>query len=66
VYHPKWLANPIFVHKNNNEWRMCVDYTDLNKHCPKDPFGLPRIDEVVHSTAGYELLSFLDCYSGYH
>jgi hypothetical protein len=45
---------------------MCVDYTDLNKHCPKDPFGLPRIDEVVDSTAGYELLSFLDCYSGYH
>ena len=45
---------------------MCVDYTDLNKHCPKDPFGLPRIDEVVYSTAGCELLSFLDCYSGYH
>ena len=44
---------------------MCVDYTDLNKH-PKDPFGLPQIDEVVDSTAGYELLSFLDCYSGYH
>ena len=45
---------------------MCVDYTDLNKHCPKDPFGLPRIDKVVDSTAGCELLSFLDCYSGYH
>ena len=45
---------------------MCVDYTDLNKHCPKDPFGLPWIDEVVDSTAGYELLSFLDCYSSYH
>ena len=45
---------------------MCVDYTDLNKHCPKVPFGLPRIDEVVDSTAGYELLSFLDCYSSYH
>jgi hypothetical protein len=45
---------------------MCVDYTDLNKHCPKDPFGLPRIDEVIDSTAGCELLSFLDCYSCYH
>ena len=45
---------------------MCVDYTDLNKHCPKDPFGLPQIDEVVDSTAGCELLSFLDCYSSYH
>jgi hypothetical protein len=66
VYHPDWLANPILVHKKNNEWRMCVDYTDLNKHYPKDPFGLPRIDEVVDSTAGCKLLSFLDCYSGYH
>jgi len=66
VYHPDWLANPVLVRKKNNEWRMCVDYTDLNKYCPKDPFGLPRIDEVVDSTAGCELLSFLDCYSGYH
>jgi hypothetical protein len=66
VYHPEWLTNPVLVRKNNNEWRMCVDYTDLNKHCPKDPFGLPRIDEVRDSTAGYELLSFLHCYSGYH
>ena len=57
VYHPDWLANPILVRKKNKEWRICVDYTDLNKHCPKDPFGLPRIDEVVDSTAGCELLS---------
>ena len=41
VYHLDWLANPILVRKKNKEWRMCVDYTDLNKHCPKDPFGLP-------------------------
>jgi hypothetical protein len=45
---------------------MCVNYTDLNKHCPKDPFGLPRIDQVIDSTAGCDLLCFLDCYSGYH
>src|SRR5213075_2372240 len=45
---------------------MCVDYTDLNKACPKDPFGLPHIDQVVESTAGSELLCFLDAYSGYH
>jgi hypothetical protein len=45
---------------------MCVDYTDLNKHCLKDPFGLPRIDQIIDSTAGSALLSFLDCYSGYH
>jgi hypothetical protein len=66
VYHPDWLANPVLVCKKNNEWRMCVDYTDINKHCPKDPFSLPHIDEVVDSTAGCELLSFLDCYSSYH
>jgi len=66
VYHPDWLANPVLVRKKNNEWRMCVDCTDLNKHYPKDPFGLPRIDEVVDSMVGCELLSFLDCYSGYH
>jgi hypothetical protein len=45
---------------------MCVDYTDLNKHCPKDPIGLPWIDQIIDSTAGSALLSFLDCYSGYH
>ena len=50
----------------NKEWRMCVDYADLNKHCPKDPFDLPQIDEVVDSTTGCELLSFLDCFSSYH
>jgi hypothetical protein len=45
---------------------MCVDYTDLNKHCPKDPFWLPQIDQVIDSTASCDLLCFLDCYSGYH
>jgi hypothetical protein len=66
VFHPEWLANPVLIRKkNSNEWRMCVDYTDLNKHCPKDPFGLPRIDQVIDSTAGCGLLCFLDCYSGY-
>jgi hypothetical protein len=67
VFHLEWLANPVLVRKkNSHEWRMCVDYTDLNKHCPKDPFGLPRIDQVIDSTAGCDLLYFLDCYSGYH
>jgi hypothetical protein len=45
---------------------MCIDYTSLNKACPKDPFALPRIDQVINSIAGYDLLSFLDAYSGYH
>jgi hypothetical protein len=66
VYHLDWLANLVLVRKKNNEWRMYVDYTDLNKHCPKHPFGLPRIDEVVDSMVGCELLSFLNCYFGYH
>src|SRR5438128_6032724 len=66
VYHPDWLANPVLVKKKNGMWRMCVDYTDLNKACSKDPFRLPRIDQVVDSTAGSELLCFLDAYSGYH
>jgi hypothetical protein len=44
LIHPEWVANPILVRKKNNEWRMCVHYTDLNKHCPKDHFGLSRID----------------------
>jgi hypothetical protein len=67
VFHPEWLSNPVLVpKKNTNEWRMCVDYTDLNKHCPKDPFELPRIDQVIDSTAGCDLLHFLDCNFGYH
>jgi hypothetical protein len=66
VYHPDWLVNPVLVPKKNKYWRMCVDYTDLNKACKKVPFGLPRIDLVADSTAGCNLLSFLDCYSRYH
>jgi hypothetical protein len=66
VYHPYWLANPIRVPEKNKELRMCVHYTDLNKACKKDPFGLPWIDQVVDSTTGCSILSFLDCYSGYH
>jgi hypothetical protein len=64
--HPVWLVNPVLVPKKTGRLRMCIDYTDLNKHCPKDPFPLPHIDRVVDSTAGSVLLCFLDCYSGYH
>jgi hypothetical protein len=67
VLHLEWLVNPVLVLKKNKvDWRMCVDYTDLNKHCPKDPFELPRIDQLVDLTAGCSMLSFLDCYSRYH
>ena len=66
VYHPEWLANPVLVKKKNGKGRMCIDYTGLNKACPKDPFPLPRIDQIVDSTSGCETLCFLDAYSGYH
>ena len=66
VFHPEWLLNPVLVLKKNNTWHMCVDYTDLNKACPADPFALPRIDHITDSTAGYESLCFLEAYSGYH
>jgi hypothetical protein len=61
------VANPVLVPKKNTEvLRMCVDFTCLNKHCPKDHFPLPRIDQIIDSTAGYERFSFLDTYSGYN
>jgi hypothetical protein len=66
VFHLEWLANPVIILKANGKLRMCVDYTKLNKACPKDPFLLPRIDQVVDSMAGCDLLCFLDAYSGYH
>jgi hypothetical protein len=66
VFHPTWLLNLVLVKKKNGEWQMCVDYTSLNKACPKVPFPLPRIDQIIDSTAGCELLCFLDAYSGYH
>jgi hypothetical protein len=66
ILHPDWLAHLVLVQKKNTaEWCMCVDYTDLNKHCLKDPFGLPHIDHIVDSIVGSALLSFLDCYLGY-
>jgi hypothetical protein len=64
VFHPEWLSNPVLVKKKGGKWRMCVDYTGINKACPKVPYPLPRIDQIVDSTAGYETLSFLDAYSG--
>jgi hypothetical protein len=60
------LANPVVAPKANGKLRMCVDYTDLNKAYPKDPFPPPRIYQVVNSTMGCDLLCFLDAYFGYH
>jgi hypothetical protein len=62
-----WVSNPVIVPKKNMDvQRVCVDYTSLNKHCPKDPFSLPHIDQIIDSTAGCTRLSFLDAYSGYN
>jgi hypothetical protein len=66
VTYPEWLANKVMVKKANGKWRMCIDFTDLNKACPKDEFPLPRIDSLVDAAATSELMSLLDCYSGYH
>jgi hypothetical protein len=66
VHHLVWLANPVIIPKAKGKLRMCIDYTSLNKACPKDPYPLPRIDQIVDSTSGCDLLSFLDAYSGFH
>ena len=66
VEYPKWLANVVLVKKANGKWRLCIDFTDINKACPKDSFPLPRIDLIVDATAGHELLSFMDAFSGYN
>ena len=66
VYYPEWLANVILVKKTNGKWRMYVDFTDLNKVCPNDSFLLPRIDQLVDSTTGHKLLTFMDTFSGYN
>ena len=66
VYYPDWLANVVLVKKANGKWRRCVDFTDLNKVCPKDSFPLPRIDQLVDSTTKHKLLKFMDAFSGYN
>jgi hypothetical protein len=66
VTYPEWLANTVMVKKANGKWRMCIDFTYLNKACPKDEFPLPRIDSLVDAAPTSELISLLDYYSGYN
>ena len=66
VFYPNWLPNVVMVKKSNVKWRMCVDFTDLNKACPKDSFPLPMIDQLVNSTTRHKLLSFMDAFSRYN
>jgi hypothetical protein len=63
VTYPEWMANIVMVKKANGKWRMCIDFIDLNKACPKDEFPLPRIDSLVDAVATSELMSLLGCYS---
>jgi hypothetical protein len=66
IKYPEWLANTVMVKKANGKWRMCIDFIDLNKACPKDEFPLPRIDSLVDAAASSELMSLVDYYSGCH
>ena len=66
VEYPEWLANVVLVKKANGKWRLYIDFTDVNRACPKDSFPLPRIDLIVDATASHELLSFMDAFSGYN
>ena len=78
VMYLQWLANPVLVKKANGKYRMCIDFTDLNKvldlngfkgqhkACPKDCYPLPDINKMVDSTAGFDYMSSLDAMSGYH
>ena len=66
VYYLDWLANVVMVKKANGKWRMCIDFTDLNKACPKDNYLLLQIDILVDSTTRHQLLSFMDAFSSYN
>nr|KYP68807.1 Retrovirus-related Pol polyprotein from transposon 17.6 [Cajanus cajan] len=66
IQYPTWLANVVMVRKSREKLRMCTDFTDLNKACSKDSYPLPNIDCLVDGVSGYELLSFMDAYSGYN
>ncbi|GJR09260.1 reverse transcriptase domain-containing protein [Tanacetum coccineum] len=66
VHYHSWLSNPVMVKKHDDSWRMCVNFKDLNKACPKDSFPLPEIDWKVESLCDFPFKCFLDAYKGYH
>ena len=66
VKYQTWVANPVMVKKPDGSWRLCVDFKDINKACPKDNYPLPEIDWKVESLDGFKLKCFLDAYKGYH
>ncbi|GKF57404.1 reverse transcriptase domain-containing protein [Tanacetum coccineum] len=66
VRYPTWVANPVLVKKSDNNWRMWIDFKDLNKACPKDLYPLPEIDWKIESLMGFKYKCFLDAYKAYH
>ena len=66
IFFPEWLANTVVVKKKNGKWRVCVDFTDLNRAYPKDLFHMLKIDQLVDATYGHPRMSFLDAFQGYH
>ena len=66
MFYPQWLANTVVVKKKTRKWRVCMDFTDLNKACPKDLFLMPQIDQLVDATVGHPWMSFLNDFQGYH
>ena len=66
IFFPEWLANTVVVKKKNGKWRVCVDFMDLNRACPKDPFPMSKIDQLIDAIYGHPRMSFLDAFQGYH
>ena len=66
VFYPEWLTNMVVVKKKNGKWRVCVDFTNLNKACSKNPFLMPEIDQLVDAIVGNPRMSFLDAFQGYY
>ena len=66
VFYPKWLVNTVMVKKKSGKWCVCVNFTDLNKACAKDPFPMSRIDQLVDAIMGHPWMSFLDVFQRYH
>ena len=62
VFFPEWLANTVVVKKKNGKWRVCVDFTNLNRACLKDPFPMSKINQLVDATFGHLRMSFLDAF----
>lgn len=62
VFFQEWLANTMVVKKKNGNWRVCVNFTDLNRACLKDPFPVLKIDQLVNATVEYQRMSFLEAF----